>query len=182
MMETFSIPLSQKMASQQNFLLNLKGFLKEKAAFSTFPLSFLMIGIEKLIELEWKGCCDVPKDDLKQTCRKAIATCLALPAIWIFLLLLHGEYVACGMTTWNGVNVFDKELNRTWCKPSDRDDEKVLRQLTLKHFYTSQIFGYAWISAFSVFGIILVGWCDCLSTGKCGSVEGQSPPNPTDAP
>uniref|UniRef100_A0A671P4Y2 Si:ch73-338d8.5 n=1 Tax=Sinocyclocheilus anshuiensis TaxID=1608454 RepID=A0A671P4Y2_9TELE len=161
--------------------LNVHKFLKETAVFSlSFPLSLLLIGLEKLIEIELfscpcivelnalltasifigpalftftlmflllrpfkhgcSRCCAGVYDDTQQNCPKAFASCLIPPVMWIFLLFLHGEYFACGMTDWKRVYVFDKELNRSWCKPTEKmQNETVLRDLTRKYIHESQV-------------------------------------------
>ncbi|KAK7136901.1 hypothetical protein R3I93_017078 [Phoxinus phoxinus] len=86
--------------------------------------------------------------------------------MWVIILLLDGDYVACAMTDWKGDPVFDNQLNRSWCKPVESfRKETVLRNLTLKYIHQSQIFGYAVSSVFIVLPIIYVGICDCWE--KC---------------
>ncbi|KAK9978569.1 hypothetical protein ABG768_020314 [Culter alburnus] len=208
------------MPLEKDFLKKSLEFLKGKPVFTSFPLSLLLIGLEKLIEVEflcpcrlemnaglttsvfigpalftfiliflllrpfkykYSGCCAEPNDDThpnpsdvqpnpsdvqpnpsnvqpnpsdieqnssnnernpsddQQNCPKALAYCLIPPVMWIFILLIDGEYVACGMTDWNGVYVLDEELNRFWCKPTEKiHNETELRDLTRKYIYQSQ--------------------------------------------
>lgn len=80
------------------------------------------------------------KDDTKQNWPKALASCLIPPIMWIFILLLDGDYVACAMTDWKGVYVLDKELNRSWCKPTEgMQNETELRDLINKYIHQSQV-------------------------------------------
>ncbi|CAM4657515.1 unnamed protein product [Leuciscus chuanchicus] len=59
--------------------------------------------------------------------------------MWILVLLLDGDYVACGSTGWKGDYVFDAELNRSWCKPTEvSQNEGELRDLTQKYVHDSQ--------------------------------------------
>lgn len=46
--------------------------------------------------------------------------CLIPPVIWIIILLIDGDYLACGMTTWEGLYVFDKEMEIKWCQPTEQ--------------------------------------------------------------
>ncbi|XP_026054250.1 calcium homeostasis modulator protein 5-like [Carassius auratus] len=199
----------QKMLSPQVVLKEVHKFLKGTAVFSlSFPLSILLIGLEKLTEIELfscpcvvelnalltasvfigpalfiltlmlillrpckqecSRCCAGVYDDTQQNCPKAFAACLIPPVIWIFLLFLDGDYFACGMTDWKGVYVYDQELNRPWCKPTEKtQNETVLRDLTRKYIHKSQHAGYVWITVFSVLVIAVVGIYDCYISGKC---------------
>ncbi|KAL1251474.1 hypothetical protein QQF64_019270 [Cirrhinus molitorella] len=84
--------------------------------------------------------------------------------MWIIILLLDGDYVACGMTDWNGVYVFDNQLNRSWCKPTeDIQNETALKDLTRLYIHQSQLSGYVLISIFSIVAVVLVGIYDCCT-------------------
>ncbi|KAI2650488.1 Calcium homeostasis modulator protein 4 [Labeo rohita] len=197
------------MTQAKAVLKNIEEFLKEKAVFTTFPLSLLLIGLEKLTEVEFfscpcrvelnalltasifigpalftftliflflrpfkygcSRCCGGVNDESKQNCPKAFTCCLIPPVIWLFVLLLDGEYVACGKTNWIGDYVFDKELNRSWCKPTEKmkENETELRDLTRKYIQRSQFAGYVLISVFSALAIVFVGIYDCCMSGKC---------------
>lgn len=85
-------------------------------------------------------CCGGANDDTQQSCPKAFASCLIPPVMWVIILLLDGDYVACAMTDWKGDPVFDNQLNRSWCKPVESfRKETVLRNLTLKYIHQSQV-------------------------------------------
>lgn len=130
----------------------------------TFALMFYQL---RPLTRGWFHCPPEANDDTQQNCPKAFASCLIPPVMWIFLLFLHGEYFACGMTDWKGVYVFDKELNRSWCKPTEKmQNETVLRDLTRKYIHESQHAGYVWITVFSVLVIVVVGIYDCCISGK----------------
>jgi len=156
---------------------DLHKYLSKTAVFSSFPLSLLLLGLEKLIELEFvcpcgqsvfltvfifigpslftfalmyillrpfkhgcSRCCAADNDDTHENCPKAFVSCLIPPVMWAIILLLNGDYVACVMTDWKGVYVFDKELNRSWCKPTEgMRNEMELRELTRKHILQSQV-------------------------------------------
>ncbi|RXN34223.1 GTPase IMAP family member 8-like protein [Labeo rohita] len=64
-------------------------------------------------------------------------------------------------TDWNGVYVFNNQLDRSWCKPTEgTQNEMVLQDKTHEHIYTSQFCGYIMISIFSVL-VVLVSLSDC---------------------
>lgn len=73
---------------------------------------------------------------------KDLFLCLIPPIVWIILVLLDGDYVACLGTNWNGVYISDKELNVKWCKPTEliagRNETK-LQALTLSSIAVSQV-------------------------------------------
>jgi len=146
----------------------------------SFPMSLLLIGVEKMIEIEFFSCpcivevnallttsifigpafftftlmflvvrpfknkcslcCGGASDDTQQNCPKAFGSCLIPPVMWISILLFQGDFVACAMTGWKGMYVFDKELNRSWCKPTEKtQNETALRDLTRKYIHQSQV-------------------------------------------
>lgn len=88
----------------------------------------------------WFHCPEGVNDDTQKNCFKVLTSCLIPPVMWIFVLLLDGDYVACSMTDWKGVYVFDKELNTSWCKPAEgTKNEAELRDLTRKYIHQSQV-------------------------------------------
>ncbi|KAK9967670.1 hypothetical protein ABG768_002049 [Culter alburnus] len=116
----------------------------------------------------WFHCPEGVNDDTQKNCFKVLTSCLIPPVMWIFVLLLDGDYVACSMTDWKGVYVFDKELNTSWCKPAEgTKNEAELRDLTRKYIHQSQFAGYVVISVFSALAIVLVGIYDSCLSGKC---------------
>ncbi|XDV22690.1 hypothetical protein PO909_027536 [Leuciscus waleckii] len=161
------------MPEPQDLLKHVHKYLSKTAVFSSFPMSLLLLGLEKLIEMEcvcpcdkstlltvliftgpaiftfalmyillrpFKHCYGGVNDDTQQSCPKAFFSCLIPPVMWIFYLLLDGDYFACAMTDWKGVFVFDEELNRSWCKPTDGTrNETELRGSTRKYIHQSQV-------------------------------------------
>ncbi|KAK2906555.1 hypothetical protein Q8A67_005540 [Cirrhinus molitorella] len=105
--------------------------------------------------------------DTQENWPKALISCLIPPAMWIFLLFLDGDYLACAMTDWNGVYVFNKELNRSWCKPNSEHFQSYIFDKFIFCIHFSQFISYIWITLFSVLGIVLVGVYDCCISGKC---------------
>lgn len=64
------------------------------------------------------------------------------PILWIIMLLLDGDYVACSFTKWKGEYVLDDKLKTKWCKPTEsipEGDETELQILTLSYISTSQV-------------------------------------------
>ncbi|XP_067270889.1 calcium homeostasis modulator protein 6-like [Pseudorasbora parva] len=123
-------------------------------------------------------CCAGANDDTQQNCPKALAACLIPPVMWIFFLLLDGNYVACAKTHWEGVYVFDVEINRSWCKPMEGfQNEQELQHLVQTYVLESQYTGYVMIGVFSAFVIISVAIYDCWISGKFGLLRcrGQTP-------
>lgn len=91
--------------------------------------------------------CRGANDDTQRYCPKAVAVCLISPVIWVIILLIDGEYIACGMTYWNGVYVFDDDLQKLWCKPTEEIRNKTvteLRNLTSTYIHHSQV-NNAWL-------------------------------------
>lgn len=93
------------------------------------------------------GCCRCKTgpneaDDVRQNCPRAFASCLIPPVIWVFILLLNGDYLACALTGWEGQYVFDEELNRMWCQPTEpnrREHESELQHAHQAHIISSQV-------------------------------------------
>ncbi|XP_016295795.1 uncharacterized protein LOC107653572 [Sinocyclocheilus anshuiensis] len=119
---------------------------------------------------EWYSNCP----NFKQCFQKCVKwrdffLCLIPPFVWIILVLLDGDYVACQDTYWNGVYISDDQLHVKWCKPTKsvpRRNETELQALTLSFIATSQNWGYGLLLVFSI-GIIVIVACDvCRSEEK----------------
>lgn len=107
-------------------------------------------------------------DDTQLNCPKAFTSCLIPPVMWVIILLLDGDYFACAMTYWKGIFAFDNQLNRSWCKPTEKfRNVTALQNLTQTHIHQSQIYGYGVSTVFIVFPIIYVGICDCCGKSAC---------------
>lgn len=105
-----------------------------------FFLFVIMFHILRPLKYGWFQCPERVEDDTPRSCPKAFIYCLIPPVMWIFFLLLRGEYVACAMTDWNGVSVLDDELNVQWCKPTDGMQKDMDRQdLIRKYIHQSQV-------------------------------------------
>lgn len=75
----------------------------------------------------------------------AFLNCLFPPVMWVIILLLDGDYVACALTTWDGNYVSGLSLGsiRKWCQPSNLSlTEKENNDLRFKYqtfIFTSQV-------------------------------------------
>ncbi|KAK7136900.1 hypothetical protein R3I93_017077 [Phoxinus phoxinus] len=126
-----------------------------------------MFHIQRPLKYGWFQCPERVEDDTPRSCPKAFIYCLIPPVMWIFLLLLRGEYVACAMTDWKGVSDVNAELEKRWCKPTEMEKETELRDLTRKYIHQSQYAGYVLITVFSVLSLAVVGIYDSCISGKC---------------
>lgn len=108
------------------------------------PAFFIFILLYLILRFLKYRCsfCRGANDDTRRYCPKAVAVCLISPVIWVIILLIDGEYIACGMTYWNGVYVFDDDLQKLWCKPTEEIRNKTvteLRNLTSTYIHHSQV-------------------------------------------
>lgn len=81
--------------------------------------------------------------DLKKTDEKTfyenLTQCLIPPSVWIIIFLLDGDYVACCAAKLEGNYVFNKELNKKWCQPSEWDPKGNESYLLDYHKSLSQV-------------------------------------------
>ncbi|XP_043079310.1 uncharacterized protein LOC122327777 [Puntigrus tetrazona] len=128
----------------------------------------IMFHILRPLRYGWFHCLEGRYDDDRQNWPKALISCLIPPVMWIFMLLLDGDYVACAKTEWNGNYVEDLDLDKPWCKPIEgMRNETKLRDLTRKYIHQSQYAGYVMIAIFSALSLAVVGIHDCCISGKC---------------
>lgn len=128
---------------------------------------FLMVIQLRPFRHGWFHCPEGENVDTQQTWPKGLMSCLIPPAVWIFLLLLDGEYFACATTYWDGVYSFNKELNMSWCKPTIEKNFNFTIHHFISHIHISQLCSYIWITVFSALATVLVGVYDCCIVGKC---------------
>ncbi|TRY82423.1 hypothetical protein DNTS_016380 [Danionella cerebrum] len=132
---------------------------------------FALIGLEKLMDQEFSCPCDPGFNTIlisslfmapallalcvmvfiQRPCRQSSSRCvggflfcLIPPLLWTCLLLLEGDYVACGAAYWEGDCVLDEEFKIKWCKPTDLNEGKSngtkLLELTERIiFYSRQV-------------------------------------------
>lgn len=112
-------------------------------------------------------CCSAEAND-KQDCFIAFIYCLIPPVMWAIILLLDGDYFVCYMTDWNGVYVFDEQLNRLWCKPTEgMRNETELRYLIKNYVHQSQCIGCIIMTFSSILLFFIICIYDCIKAGKC---------------
>lgn len=110
-------------------------------------------------------------NDNKQNSLKAFISCLFPPVIWVIIFFLDGDYFACYKMDWKGVYVFDMQLNRSWCKPTEvMTNETELRYLINNYVFQSQCIGFFTLASFSIIIFLMVCIYDCC---KCGKRETQ---------
>ncbi|KAI2650482.1 Calcium homeostasis modulator protein 5 [Labeo rohita] len=178
------------MAKLLSLIKKIPEFLKRSPYLVTLPSGFSVIQVEKILEVHFTCPCAVDvnakltesmplkfgrfhcppgaNNDTQQDCAKAFIYCLIPPIMWVIVLFLNGDYFSCAKTHWNGVYVFDEQLNRSWCKPIERtQNENELRLLTQKYIHDSQNIGYVILAISSVMVIVVVGIYDSCISGKC---------------
>ncbi|XP_016369330.1 protein FAM26F [Sinocyclocheilus rhinocerous] len=155
------------MGSRQQWLTRLKNELSNSPLVSNVAFGFILMGLEKLVELEFECPCNPAWNGLFssaffiipsimtfalmmliQGCKCGI-WCRSLssfvPAVvWLILLFLDGQYFACAMTDWHGRFVIvDKAAPQKWCEPIQEESvspqELMLRSQRL--FVESQVIG-----------------------------------------
>lgn len=137
------------MESRQQWLTRLKNELSNSPLVSNVAFGFILMGLEKLVELEFECPCNPTWNGLFSSaffiipavmaftlmliiqgcrcdkwCRKTVSLSSFVPAIvWLILLFLDGQYFACAMTDWEGRFVLvDKAAPQKWCEPVSEGD------------------------------------------------------------
>ena len=137
------------MGSRQQWLTRLKNELSNSPLVSNVAFGFILMGLEKLVELEFECPCNPKWNGVFSSaffiipavmaftlmliiqgcrcdtwCRKTLSLSSFVPAIvWLILLFLDGQYFACAMTDWKGRFVIvDKAAPQKWCEPTNEDD------------------------------------------------------------
>ncbi len=132
--------------------------LEESQLYSNTIISFLMVGLEKLMEMDFACPCDpnmngvfsaayfvvpalfsitlmfcVKSPQCKTKCPHlglSIGTCTIPAAVWIMLLLFDGQYIACAKTSWEGLTVHtDISASTTWCQPFTNSDNITIKKM-----------------------------------------------------
>lgn len=162
------------MESRQQWLTRLKNELSNSPLVSNVAFGFILMGLEKLVELEFECPCNPTWNGVFSSaffiipavmaftlmliiqgcrcdtwCRKAVSLSSFVPAIvWLILLFLDGQYFACAMTDWEGRFVLvDKAAPQKWCEPISEGDVSP-QELMLR---SQQLFVFS-----QVIGIILL--------------------------
>ncbi|CAJ1049068.1 calcium homeostasis modulator protein 6 [Xyrichtys novacula] len=161
------------MESRQQWLTRLKNELSNSPLVSNVAFGFILMGLEKLVELEFECPCNPTWNGVFSSaffiipavmaftlmliiqgcrcdawCSKTVSLSSFVPAIvWLILLFLDGQYFACAMTDWEGRFVIvDKAAPQKWCEPVSEGD--ALQELMLR---SQQLFVFS-----QVIGIILL--------------------------
>ncbi|XDV40450.1 hypothetical protein PO909_009535 [Leuciscus waleckii] len=150
----------------KQWVATLKKELKKSPFYSNAIIGFIMVGLEKLMEMDFACPCD-PKMNLlfsvayfvipalfssalmfyiqSSQCNTkrllSIGTCITPAAVWIMLLFFDGQYFACAKTSWEGLTVHtDISASTTWCQPFINHDNITEKQIKFFRFRnTSQI-------------------------------------------
>ncbi|XP_056615891.1 uncharacterized protein LOC130430756 [Triplophysa dalaica] len=98
---------------------------------------------------------------------KALAHSLIPPIMWIILLCLDGDYLACFYSTFEGDYVFDQKLNRKWCAPYEPAfaENKYLHQKYQESVSNSKMAGYGMLGLLGLLILISTSfWYFCKET------------------
>lgn len=160
------------MPAEAQLASTIRAFLGKSVFFCTFPANLLLIPLEILADHKFSCPCDsqmnthltglifsapaifllalmllyyqhvkyVKKEKLKTSINLLIG--VFPPILWIILLLIDGEYIACSKTDWKGEYVLDDKLKIKWCKPTELTpgrNETELRKQTLSYISDSQV-------------------------------------------
>ncbi|KAF4097586.1 hypothetical protein G5714_021594 [Onychostoma macrolepis] len=184
------------MAAVAQLASTIRGGLSKSVFFCTFPANLLLIPLEILADHKFSCPCDsqmntpltglifsapaifllalmllyywhvkyVKKEKQKTPINLLLGT--FPPILWIILLLIDGEYVACSKTDWKGEYVFDDKLKIKWCKPTEMipgRNETTLQKQTLGYINHSQRDGFIVLLSYSVLIIVVVSFTCCLN-------------------
>ncbi|XP_055030033.2 uncharacterized protein [Misgurnus anguillicaudatus] len=171
------------MGSPQQWLARLKDELSDSPLVSNVAFGFILMGLEKLVELEFECPCNPVWNGLFSSAFFIIPAVMALalmiiiqgcrcefvctsflslsslvPAVvWLILLFLDGQYFACAMTDWHGRYVIvDKAAPQKWCEPTqeERVPPQELMLRSQRLFVESQVIGIV-LLIFICFGLVV---------------------------
>ncbi|XP_008301991.1 uncharacterized protein LOC103373783 [Stegastes partitus] len=140
------------MEKKQQWIARLKHELSHSHLVSNVAFGFILMGLEKLVELEFECPCN-PKWNkwfssaffiipaimafilmlIIEECRSysshkknfsSFVSSLVPAFVWLSMLFFDGQYLACAMTDWEGRFVLvDKAAPQKWCEPiGERND------------------------------------------------------------
>lgn len=157
------------MERRQKWLTRLKNELSNSPLVSNVAFGFILMGLEKLVELEFECPCSPTWNGVFSSaffiipavmaftlmliiqgcrcdkwCRNTVSFSSIVPAIvWLILLFLDGQYFACAMTYWEGRFVIvDKAAPQKWCEPTSEGDVPI-QELMLR---SQQLFVFSQVS------------------------------------
>ncbi|XP_035274243.1 calcium homeostasis modulator protein 6-like [Anguilla anguilla] len=174
------------MERRKQWLTILKNELSDSPLVSNAAFSFILMGLEKLVELEFECPCN-PKWNalfssaffvipavmaitlmvIIQGCQNYMRISSLVPAlVWLILLFLDGQYYTCAKTDWKGRFVIvDKAGPQKWCEPTG-DDNVTQKQELMEHsqelFVLSQVIGIALLMFICVGLIVYVIQQSCM--------------------
>lgn len=79
------------------------------------------------------------QNDAEGTCCEKVSYCFIPPFIWVTVLFLDGDYLACCSTQWEGYYVFDEEIKKKWCEPIALTNTSDLRRDYQWNIWISQV-------------------------------------------
>ncbi|XP_052387700.1 calcium homeostasis modulator protein 4 [Carassius gibelio] len=158
------------MGSRQQWLTRLKNELSSSPLVSNVAFGFILMGLEKLVELEFECPCNPAWNGLFSSaffiipaimalalmmiiqgcrcdawCRRTVSLSSFVPAVvWLILLFLDGQYFACAMTDWHGRFVIvHKAAPQKWCEPIEEESvsPQELMLRSQRLFVESQVLG-----------------------------------------
>ncbi|XP_016418633.1 uncharacterized protein LOC107748373 [Sinocyclocheilus rhinocerous] len=165
----------------------LKKQLKKRPFYSNAIIGFLMVGLEKLVEMDFACPCKpamnllfsaayfavpalfssalmfyIQSPQCKTKCLLSTVTCIIPAVVWIMLLLFDGQYFACAKTSWEGLTVHtDISASTTWCQPLINSNNITEKQMAFFGFRnTSQIVALAML-ALSSLPLFIIGCMRC---------------------
>ncbi|XP_048009582.1 uncharacterized protein LOC125243792 isoform X2 [Megalobrama amblycephala] len=144
----------------KEWVARLKNEVKESPFYSNAIIGFLMVGLEKLMEMDFACPCNpamnrvfsamyfvipalfssalmfyIQSPQCKTKCPVSFLTCIIPAAVWIMLLLFDGQYYACAKTSWEGLTVHtDISASTTWCQPLINPNNITEKQMTFFGF------------------------------------------------
>ncbi|XP_061819537.1 calcium homeostasis modulator protein 6 [Nerophis lumbriciformis] len=178
------------MESRQQWLTRLKDELSNSPLVSNVAFGFILMGLEKLVELEFECPCNPKWNGVFSSaffvipavmaftlmliiqgcrwhtwCRRSVSLSSFVPAVvWLILLFLDGQYFACAMTDWEGRFVLvDRAAPQKWCEPiSDRGVPQ--QELMLR---SQQLFVFSQVLGIVLLIVICVGLVVYVTRESC---------------
>lgn len=158
------------MERRKQWLTILKNELRNSPFVSNAAFSFILMGLEKLVDLEFECPCE-PKWNawfsssffvipavmaitlmvIIQRCQncncKSWISSLVPALVWLILLFVDGQYYTCAKTDWKGRFVIvDKADPLKWCEPTGKDNVTQKQELMERSqglIVQSQVIGIA---------------------------------------
>lgn len=150
-------------AGQQKWMSELKKRSANSPLASNVFFGFILVILEKLVEMEFACPCDPSKNTMfvialfilpaflgfllmciiqidKHGCVTSAVISLVPAIVWVTILFFDGHYFACIRTDWSGRYVtVDKAAPQKWCEPTNHDSSLELMSKTQQWFSESQV-------------------------------------------